>query len=173
MRYLRFVLLPLLFVGCMDANPAAPDADVSPQLAAADAGWFEGTFSDEFTDYVPCVGEDVLFHEEGWSRYHIVVNGNRENWNVQLGMLPGYYAMGQTSGDLWLPKPSMLNGIAVTWVFSGRLGEPTIQVEKYTNARFDFVNQTTGAKLSWPLKWHVSRNAAGEVKVYFTVAPCR
>jgi hypothetical protein len=67
----------------------------------------------------------------------------------------------------------MLHGAALySEVFVAPLGEP-FQVYKVTNARYDFVNQTTGEMLSWPVKIHISRNAAGEVKVDFFLLPCR
>ena len=172
MRSMRFLLVPLLLATCTDGNPAAPDMDLSPQFAAADVGWFESTFLDH-TDgvYASCVGETLAGGGTFWYQLHTVVAGKREMFNAKYSMLD-YEMVGMTTGHTWLPRPSMLHGVVYSEVFVAPLGEP-FQVYKVTNARYDFVNQTTGEMLSWPVKIHISRNAAGEVKVDFFLLPCR
>ncbi len=145
--------------------------DVSPQFAAADVGWTEGVVYDDYTYPVPCVGEDMRTTGSSWYRYHTVVNGTREIWTAKYGALPDWQMVGVTTGQIWLPKPSMLHGVAQTEVLVVPLGEP-FQVSKLTLAQYHFVNQATGEVLSWPLRIHVSRNAAGEVKVAFAMEPC-
>ncbi len=171
MRSIRLLLVPLLFVGCTEKNPAAPDVDVSPLFAAADVGTVEEVAYDDFTGYLSCVGEEVHFTGGIWYRFHWVVNAAREIWTAQYRVLSDYRGVGLTSGDVWLLKPSMLHGIVQTTTVVFPLGEP-FQVYRITNARFDFVNQTTGETLSWPFKMLVARDASGEVKADFTLAPC-
>ncbi len=171
MRSMRFLLVPLLLATCTDGNPAAPDMDLSPQFAAADVGWFEAVFDDEFVEYAPCLGEDLHGTGTFWYQLHTVVHGQREMFNAKYSML-AFELVGVTTGHTWLPRPSMLHGAVFSEVFVAPLGEP-FQVYKVTNARYDFVNQTTGETLSWPVKIHTSRNAAGEVKVDFFLLPCR
>ena len=171
MRSLRFLMVPLLLAACTDGNPAAPDVDVSPQFAAADVGWTEGVFPDETDVWVSCLGEQLRGTGTFWYQLHTVANGNREHFNAKYSML-GYEMVGMTTGHTWLPTPSMLHGLVYSEVFVAPLGEP-FQVYKVTDGRYYFVNQTTGETLSWPLKLHISRNAAGEVKVEFQLIPCR
>jgi hypothetical protein len=172
MRWIRLLLVPLLFASCTEANPAAPDIEVSPLFAAAEVGWTEGVGFEEYTYPVPCLGEDLHFAGSFWYRYHSVVNDKREIWLAQYGMLPDYHGVGLTTGHLWLAKPSTVQGISRTDLTVGTPGEP-FQVSRLTLALFDFVNQTTGETLSWPMRIHLSRNAAGEVKVNLWVEPCR
>jgi len=61
MRLSRLLLVPLLFAGCTDANPVAPDMEVSPLFAAADVGWIEGEAYDDYAYPVPCLDEDLRF----------------------------------------------------------------------------------------------------------------
>jgi hypothetical protein len=172
MRWIRLLLVPLLFAACTDTNPAAPDMDVSPMFAAADVGSVEDVEYDDFTGYLPCVGEEVRFTGDIWWRFHWVVNAAREVWTAEYAPLPGYRGVGLTTGDVWLLKPSLLHGIIQTSTEVFPLGEP-FRVFRITNARFDFVNQTTGEALAWPFKMLVARNASGEVKAEFTLEPCR
>jgi hypothetical protein len=168
MRSIRLLLVPLLFAACTDTNPAAPDMDVSPSFAAADVGWIEGTAYDDYTAPVPCLGEDLLFTGYYWYRYHFVVNDKREIMTVLYGQEPDYRAAGMTTGQIWLPKPTL----AQREVMVTPLGEP-FQVYQTTATPYRLVNQTTGETLSFPLRVHVVRNAAGEVKVAFAVELCR
>jgi len=168
MRLFRLLLVPLLFAGCTDTDPAAPDVEVSPLFAAADVGWMEGTGYDDYTYPVPCVGEDLRFTGQYWYRYHFVVNDKREIMTVRYGADPDYQVTGVTSGQIWLQKSPLKQ----TEVMVTPLGEP-FQVYQSTLTPYDLVNQTTGETLSFPLRVHVVRNAAGEVKVEFAVEPCR
>lgn len=171
MRRLYPLLFPLLLGACTEVATVAPEVEVAPRMAAADVGWVEGEVFDDWVGYAPCVGEDLHVSGTVWYRLHAVLNATREVWTAQYGPRADYQAVGLTSGDVWALKPSMLKGIVQTSVQVGALGEP-FQVVKITDARFDFVNQTTGATLSWPYKMLVARNAAGEVKAEFSVNPC-
>jgi len=59
MRYVRFILLPLVFVACTDTQPLAPDVDAAPSFRADRAGY---TISYDLQDEEPffvCRGELV------------------------------------------------------------------------------------------------------------------
>ena len=168
MRSIRLLLVPLLFAACTETNPAAPDMEISPLFAAADVGWTEGVGFDDYTYPVPCVGEELRFTGHYWYRYHFVVNGTREIMTVLYGSGPDYRVAGVTTGQIWLPKPPL----AQREVMVTPLGEP-FQVYQTTVTPYRLVNQTTGQTLSFPLRVHAVRNAAGEVKVDFAVEPCR
>jgi len=170
MRCLRWVLLPALLLGCTESQPAAPD--ISPEFAAAAVGWEEGESLYDETSYVWCLDEEIHWTGGFWYKYHFVVNGSREIWNYHYGPLAGLQGEGMTSGHVWLVDPSNLNGVTQHEVWIAPLGEP-FQVINLTSPRWKFTNQTTGETLSWPFRAHLTRNAAGEVKVYNYVEPCR
>lgn len=168
MRSIRLLLVPLLLAGCTDSNPATPDVEVSPLFAAAHVGWTEGVAYDDYTVFCPCVGEEMRFTGSFWYRIHGVVNEERENWTALYGSLPDYHAVGLTTGHIWVPKPPLRQ----TEILVAPPGKP-LQVYQTTAVPFSLVNRTTGETLSWPIRVHWVRNAAGEVKVDFRVEPCR
>lgn len=164
-------LLPMFFLGCSDQDPTSPA--ISPEFSAAAVWWEEGVDAGWTLDaYVPCVGEEIHFSGDIWYRWHYVLNDKREIWHASYGPEPGLLGLGSESGHLWTVKASNLHGATQveTWIVSP--GEP-FQVINAHNPRYDFVNQSTGQVLSWPFRYHLARNAAGDVKAGFYVEACR
>ena len=174
MRSFRWFLIPgvllALPLACSDGDPAAPD--ISPEFARADVGWVTGEDFFDVTAYVWCLDEEIRWTGDFWYKYHFVVNGGREIWSNHYGFRAGFQGEGMTTGHVWLLDPSLTHGTVQNDVWVAPLGQP-FQVIKINNARWKFINQTTGEVLSWTLREKVTRNAAGEVKVYASVSPCR
>ena len=62
MRYLRFMLVPLLFVACTDTQPVAPDIDIAPSFKV---DRFDLTFDYDVSQDPPydCGTGELLFYE--------------------------------------------------------------------------------------------------------------
>ncbi len=163
MRKITFLLVPLLLLAC-DRQPVAPVT--SPELAAADVGWTETTFNEDYIYYCPCLGEDMRFVGTTTVREHVVTKPDGTARSHHLSWYASDWQMiGQVSGDVWeTVKGNHCEGVWEVPAYSGFFSD---------NMRWVFRNVATGVVLDWPFKAHFSYNAAGELKVGFIAEPCR
>lgn len=155
MRYLRFMLLPLLFGAC-DNQPVAPDLDVRPDFSANSA-WQEFTIDVEWTLYNPCLQENLHGTGQSFVRRHTVITAGETRYTFHVRPVEGTWQMeGLTTGHIWLPTPGSFHTLSMRTV-------PRTFEALYEH--WVFQNQTTGQVLDWSLGIHYVTNANGEVKV--------
>lgn len=167
MRRAVLLLVPVLLLAC-DRQPVGPDDE--PTLSAANVEWEYEVVSNSGFEYPPCRDEGHSISGEAWVKRQFVENDNRLIVKVQAGPLEGYKLVGLTSGEVWLPTPGLMNGVAQTFIRIYPLGEP-FQVHTIIT-QWKFENQTTGEVLNFPFYQHATRNAAGEFTVIHTLEPC-
>jgi hypothetical protein len=165
MRCLHLTLLPLVLVACTEQQPAAPDVDGAPVLAAT-SEWYEDFIvapEGDYTFYAPCIDDYVDEIGTIYRKRHRVIQDDgvtAVHWRLWLGK--GFVLRGAKTGD-WVPLPGQLVTITTTL----NAARHQSQVLKYA-----FKNTATGMVMDWPTRYHITINANGEVTTERYAEPC-
>lgn len=166
MRITRLAILaaPLLLLAC-DREPAAPDVDVSPELAATSEWYEDDLYVPEGgpSFYAPCIDDYVVESGTIHRKRHRVLQDDGVavvKWQVWPG--DDYVARGTVTGD-WYPVSGFHNQIITT---------SNTGVHQSWTLHWVMESATTGMVLDWPIRATFVMNANGEVTVDRYVEPC-
>ena len=157
MRKLALALIPSLVLAC-DRGPAAPAAVSAPAFAAS-SDWTRSSFFFDFPGVlVPCRRETMHFYGEvPYTSHQVSSASGVYNYHFQLSPQtpnnPPYYAVGETSGKVYLYK----NGGPLNESFHLAAGEVHTYLDRET-----YVAEN-GDRLVTDLTFHVTTNANGQL----------
>lgn len=159
MRSIALTLVPLFLLAC-DREPVAPDAALPPSFAAT-SEWTEQVGNDPAGDgtwAMSCIDDVVDIVGPSLMRFHAVTTADGSLFSFQWLALDGYRLVGDKTGVWNAVEP---NRGTLTERFPGAVGSYVLH---YTLNQV-FVNETRGARLSWPFKAKVTIDANGQIRV--------